>query len=114
MAISDQELKHGMAIRSILLGLAFLPGEFSYKLVAGEESRSSYELIFFSCNGNEIFRLGFFVKTSSSRRSPWGFTFTYLHQLEINLMKEKCADVFVILVAGDDGVACINYEQLKE
>lgn len=114
MTISDQDLKHGMVIRSLLLALNVLPQGYSYRLTLGEESRSAYELVFLNHEGIEVFRFGLFIKTSAARRSPWGFTFSFLHQLEINVMRDRCADVFLVLVAGDDGVACLNYSQLKE
>jgi hypothetical protein len=59
-------------------------------------------------------RVGIYIKYSAKRMTPWRFTFTAGHQAEIDLMKSKCVDVFLVLVCNDDGVVCLNYEELKE
>lgn len=113
MAITHEELRHGMVIRSIFLALNEESESFRYRLFQQEESRSSYEIMFYSDSGAELFQIGLFIKHSSARRSPWRYSFAKAHQQELSDMHERCAAIFVILFAGDDGVACLSYQQLK-
>lgn len=57
--------------------------------------------------------IGLYVKHSSNRLTPWGFSFAREHQKEIEAMREKFDDVFVALVCGKDGVACLSFDELK-
>lgn len=114
MTISIEELNHGGALRNLLLSLTDLPTTISYKLIPGEASRSAYELLFIGQDATELFRVGLFIKICAARRSPWRFSFTYLHQLELDVMKDRCANVFLVMVASNDGYACVDYAQLKQ
>jgi hypothetical protein len=58
-------------------------------------------------------RVGLYIKYSANRLSPWTFTFKEEHQDEISEMKSVLNDVFVALVCRDDGIACLNYAELK-
>jgi hypothetical protein len=58
-------------------------------------------------------RIGLYIKHSSSRMSPWQFSFSDSHQDEILEMKIKLGTVFVALVCRDDGVVCLSFEELK-
>jgi len=69
------------------------------------ESNASYIV-----NGS----IGIFIKYSSKRMTPWRFTFKKEHQEEIELMKKKLDDVFLVLVCNDDGVVCLSYSELKQ
>ena len=53
--------------------------------------------------GNENEGCDLFIKHSSKRRSPWRYTFTLAHQEEVQRLYEGNEDVFVILIAGEDG-----------
>ena len=58
--------------------------------------------------------VGLFLKSASQRASPWRYNFQLEHQKEIFEYKTQCGEVFTILIAGDDGIACLNYDQLKQ
>ena len=58
-------------------------------------------------------KVGLYIKHSSNRLTPWGFSFAKEHQDEIQAMAAELDDVFVALVCGRDGIACLSYEQLK-
>ena len=32
----------------------------------------------------------------------------------MDLLKDECDDIFLVLIAGDDGIACVNHSMLKE
>lgn len=69
------------------------------------DSNASYVL-----NGT----VGLYVKHSTKRMTPWRFSFQKKHQNEIQEMKEKFNEVFLILVCGDDGVVALNFGELKK
>lgn len=59
-------------------------------------------------------KIGIYIKYSSKRMTPWRFTFKKEHQEEIELMKDKLKEVFLVLVCNDDGVVCLSYPELKQ
>jgi hypothetical protein len=56
--------------------------------------------------------VGLYVKHSTSRLTPWSFSFQRDHQLELQSLSEHCGAVFVILVCGSDGIVCISAAEL--
>ena len=72
------------------------------------KSRSSYLIEL----GSQ--RVGMYIKYSTKRMSPWGFTFKKEHQDEIEKMKKEICEVFVIFVCGEDGIAVLNCNELKK
>lgn len=56
---------------------------------------------------------GLYIKHSTSRLSPWTFTFSQDHQTDIDTMYKEFGEVFVCLVCRDDGIVCLSYTQLK-
>ena len=59
-------------------------------------------------------KIGLYIKYSKKRMSPWTFSFHKTHQDEIEEMKQKLGDVFVVFVCGSDGIVGLSHEQLKE
>lgn len=57
--------------------------------------------------------IGIYIKYSTKRLSPWRFTFAREHQDEINDMKEILGKVYVLLVCYKDGIACLDFDELK-
>ena len=55
-----------------------------------------------------------YIKYSTRRMSPWQFTFLENHQDEIMRMKSSHENVIIALVCGNDGIASLNYSELKE
>lgn len=58
-------------------------------------------------------KTGLYIKHSTSRLSPWVFTFKGEHQEEIKTMKQSLGYVFIVLVCGSDGMACLSYDEFK-
>ncbi len=58
-------------------------------------------------------KIGLYIKHSTKRMSPWSFTFQKVHQDEILEMKNKYGEVYTALVCHDDGIVCLNFEELK-
>lgn len=56
---------------------------------------------------------GLYLKHSSSRMSPWSFTFHLNHQHEIDEMHRLIGYVVVGLVCNDDGVAGLDYSEFR-
>jgi len=67
-------------------------------------SRCSYVI-----NGN----MGLYIKHSTNRLTPWGFSFARIHQDEIKSMAKSLDNVYIALVCGKDGIACLSFEELK-
>ncbi len=57
---------------------------------------------------------GLYIKHSTKRVSPWRFTFSKAHQDEIFEMYETFGEVFAAFVCHHDGVAVLNFEELKQ
>lgn len=115
MAISSSEKYYGAAIFRLIreLGESIPKGKFS--LTSGSSNSA------FILEGNTPKYLGkgksasagIFLKISNKRLSPWRYTFTRGHQDEIFKLKNKCGQVFLGFVCGDDGIACIDFDELK-
>jgi hypothetical protein len=58
-------------------------------------------------------QIGLYLKYSSNRMSPWPFSFTDEHQHEIAKLASECSAVFVALICGSDGVACLSHAELR-
>lgn len=57
-------------------------------------------------------RIALFVKYSTSRMSPWSFNFSRAHQTELGALSADYEQVFVVLVCGRDGIACLSRAEL--
>jgi hypothetical protein len=58
--------------------------------------------------------IGIYIKHSSKRLTPWRFSFQLAHQEEMAQMRNDLKEVFLVLVCNDDGIVCLNYEELKK
>lgn len=67
-------------------------------------SRSAYVI-----NDN----VGLYIKHSSNRLTPWSFSFAKDHQDEIFEMSKRFNNVYIALVCGKDGIACLSFKELK-
>jgi hypothetical protein len=56
---------------------------------------------------------GLYLKHSSSRMSPWSFTFQRDHQHYIDEMYRLVGYVVVGLICNDDGVVGLDYNELR-
>ena len=93
----------------IFIGLLnkFRDREFSFKEYP-TKSRSSYVVT----QGRNTF--GIYIKFSQKRITPWSFTFSREHQLEIENMTKNIQKIFIMLVCGNDGVAILSFDEFKK
>jgi hypothetical protein len=115
MSISNTEKYYGVVILRLVESLGESVPDTNFSLKTGQ-SRSSFIVNGISPKtlGKGVkSSVGLFIKISNSRRSPWRYSFYKEHQDEIEQLKAEHGQVFIAFVAGDDGIACISYEQLK-
>jgi hypothetical protein len=58
-------------------------------------------------------RVGLYLKHSTSRLTPWGFSFHKTHQDEIAAMQKRIGSVVIGLVCNDDGIVGLNHSEFK-
>lgn len=98
--LKEFEFFHGVVLARITHGIKGIIKIENYP----SSSNSSYII-------ND--HVGIFIKYSSKRMSPWRFSFQKQHQDEILEMKNKLGEVYIVLVCNNDGVACLNFNELK-
>lgn len=59
-------------------------------------------------------RIAIYVKYSASRLSPWMFRFKAEHRNEIVKLGDEFQEVFITLVCGFDGVACMSVQEYRQ
>lgn len=59
-------------------------------------------------------KIGIYIKYSTSRMTPWSFTFKKNHQDEILEMNNKLGEAYIIFVCHEDGVVCLSFDELKK
>lgn len=76
----------------------------------------SAEPVHIQCCGRSAYvlseRVGLYVKYSTSRMSPWAFSFSRAHQEEIEALAAELRATFIALVCGTDGIACLSTAEL--
>jgi hypothetical protein len=97
--ISQVEIFHGAAIVRL-----FRASSQAVSIRADAQCRSSYVL-------DE--RFGLYIKYSANRMSPWPFSFRVEHQEEIDVIASEYESVFVVLVCGTDGIACLDLNEYR-
>ena len=115
MPITNSEKYYGTVILRLIshLGLKLPSVKFS---ISGGNSSSAFII-----EGNSpsligkgrYITAGLFIKISNKRLSPWRYTFLERHQDEIELLHTKYGQVFIAFVCADDGIACIDFDELK-
>lgn len=113
MTINNTEKIHGAAILRLLEALGESIPEKYFSLEVGE-SHSAYLLTGLDKRTLEARQVGFFIKVSGKRRTPWRYSFHSRHQDELKVFKDRCGEAFVIFANGDDGFTCLDFDQLKE
>lgn len=58
-------------------------------------------------------RIAPYVKHSTSRMSPWMFTFSSGHRKEVAMLHDEFSDLFIVLVCGGDGIACLGESEYR-
>ena len=114
--IRQEEKLHGVVIIRLLEEISALFPHARFALYPGL-SRSSYSLkgrLLMDCGNLTEFAIGLFIKTSNKRASPWKYSFQKNHQDELLQLKQTHGEAFVVFVNGDDGIACLDFEQFKQ
>jgi len=55
--------------------------------------------------------IGIYIKYSQKRMSPWIFSFSETHINEVKEIKNAFNKICVVFVCGDNGIACLSYEE---
>jgi hypothetical protein len=97
--IREIERYHGVVLSRLVRG-ARVP----IRIVADPKCRSAYQL-----NGKVVL----YVKYSTNRMSPWSFVFKPEHHTEIATLARGYQAVFVLLVCGTEGIACLAAEDYE-
>ena len=116
MTINLEEKYHGAAILRLFETINLKIPSLKFSLGNGK-SRNCYliEGIKPALIGKgQIITCGVYIKTSNARRSPWRFNFHKTQQDEISDLKQKYGEVFTIFSNGDDGFACLSFDELKD
>lgn len=116
MSINSSEKYYGTVILRLIKSLGEKLPDANFSISTGD-SKSS-----FSVKGNipktlgkgRYASCGLFIKISNKRLSPWRYNFIKEHQDEILALKKLHGEVFICFICGDDGIASINFKQLKE
>jgi hypothetical protein len=58
-------------------------------------------------------KVGLYLKYSSKRMPPWGFSFQKEHQEEIDELKDSFGYLILGLICADNGIVGLNYDELK-
>jgi hypothetical protein len=115
MPITNSEKYYGTVILRLIshLGVKLPKVKFS---ISGGDSNSAFII-----EGNSPSLIGkgsystagLFIKISNKRLSPWRYTFLKRHQDEIAQLHKRFGQVFIAFVCGDDGIACVDFDELK-
>ncbi len=94
----------------------FFHGVVFARILHGVDRSISLRLFHSNSNASYILddSIGLYIKHSGKRMTPWRFTFQNEHQAEIDLLRSRCKEVFLVLVCNEDGIVCLNYAELKE
>jgi hypothetical protein len=98
--IGEQERYHGVVLARIVR----CPFPSGASVRVRSQGRSAYLL-------DECVAL--YVKYSTSRLSPWSFSFAEAHQAELDVLAAAFDHTLVALVCGEDGVACLTWSEFK-
>lgn len=114
MALSLEDKLRGASILELVTGISSINSDI-YVNIVERDARGSYSL---NVRKKSILSksasFGLFLKSSNKRRSPWQYSFTKDHQMEIEHLRRSFDETFILFLNGEDGVACINYAQLKQ
>lgn len=113
MSINPQDRIHGACISEIVLGLSTTLPSLRVSVTAGAD-RSSYLLDCLDTKTHLTCQLGVYVKYSRKRLSPWTYSYDQDHQSELKNIARTTGEAFSIFINGEDGYACIDYQELRE
>ena len=125
MTLTNENKNYAATVLNLLEEISNKNGSDIFCSITKGESKSSFYLNFiqqiktssfllFNKQKQKSFKVGLYIKISNKRISPWRYTFLKSHQKEIRKMHEECKNVFVLLIAGNDGVVLLNHDNLKK
>ena len=125
MILTNENKNYAVTLLSLLEEISTENGSDVFCSISKGESKSSFYLnfiqqinsssfSFFKNTKQNSFKIGLYIKISNKRISPWRYTFLKNHQKEISRMHDECKNVFVLLIAGNDGVVLLTYDNLKK
>lgn len=116
MSIGSDEKLHGVAFLRLFsdLGKEVPQCRFSFEKGAARNAFVLRGQVPKFLGKGRACNVGLYIKVSHMRRSPWRYNFQKSHQDEILSMKRSLSAAFVVLIAGDDGICCLNFEELKQ
>ena len=112
MTINSTQKYQGYVLTSIATALAKFPG-LSLRTISGKD-RSAFSVECSLSGAESPFVIGVYIKISNARRSPWKYTFQRKHQEAVEMLNGVSDRTYVVFVNDDDGVACVDYDGLKE
>jgi hypothetical protein len=97
--IGDFEFYHGVAIRELIVS-----SRYPLKIEVCDDIRrvNTYRI-------NDT--IGIHIKHSSKRLPPWQFTYLEDNLAEIRRLVERCHNVWLIHVCGQDGIVALSYKE---
>jgi hypothetical protein len=116
MSINSSEKYYGAAILRLIKSLGDSIPNANFSISTGD-SKSSFTIkgnIPKTLGKGSFASCGLFIKISNKRLSPWRYNFIKEHQDEILELKKQHTEVFICFICGDDGIASINFTQLKD
>ena len=99
MAINENEFYHGAVFSRLFKSKKALKID-----IFPIDSKCAYVI-------NE--KIGIYIKHSTKKISPWRFSFYQHQQDDLYEMKKLCKKVYLILVCWHDGIASIEFDDLK-
>lgn len=103
-------------VRCMIYDFEFYHGAALARLVHCTKTKVTIRPYPSSSNASYILneKIGLYIKHSSSRMTPWKFSFDKLHQNEILEMRDQLGEIFIALVCNKDGIACLSFDELKK
>ena len=125
MILNNENKNYAATVLNLLEEISNKNGSDIFCSITKGESKSSFYLnfiqqmntssfSFFNKQKQNSFKVGLYIKISNKRISPWRYTFLKSHQKEMHKMHQECENLFVLLIAGNDGVVLVSYENLKK
>ena len=110
--IYKYEPSHGPVLHRLIAALEQLSDEYTIQRGMGKYSYLVKSAQYDSSRVDKS--IGLFIKYSNKKLSPWRYTIYKAEQEELEILQELCSTVFLIIVNGFDGIACLTFKDLKE
>lgn len=96
-----------------MLNYTFFHGSALVRIV--QDSRTKGASLFYD---NDTYLINentaIYMKHSTSRLSPWQFSFHQEHTDRVNELENKCKKLFIALICYDDGICCLSLDEYRK